>query len=175
MIDRKIMRISASAILAVLLIVFILPIGESGRIATAIFLIPASVVIPILIKKRSILSINRHQVLLILTATALVLVMFYFLSGIWFGFYRNPYSPSIDNLLIYALPCRRNGCGKQSGKSYQHTEKVLANTLFFHDPLLTFLYKRCALAHRKCFLQSADTCPRLFADTNLLNLHGFHK
>ena len=104
MIDRKIMRISASAILAVLLIVFILPIGESGRIATAIFLIPASVVIPILIKKRSILSINRHQVLLILTATALVLVMFYFLSGIWFGFYRNPYSPSIDNLLMYALP-----------------------------------------------------------------------
>ncbi len=102
--DKKITRISATGILAVLMVILFVPLGESARIVTAAFLLPVAVIIPNLIKKRSILSINKNQVLLILTAFALVCVMTYYLTGFAFGFYKNPYGLSVKNLFTFALP-----------------------------------------------------------------------
>ena len=68
-----------------------MPLGESGRIVAAFLLLPAAVLIPIFIKKKNILSINKNQVLLILTVIALLYVMAYYLTGLKFGFYKNPY------------------------------------------------------------------------------------
>lgn len=104
MTDKKITRIFSVSNLAALLLVLLIPIGESGRITAAIILLFASVLVPIFVKKRSILSINKNQVLLIMTVIALVYVMVYYLTGIEFGFYSNPYRLTVNNFLTFALP-----------------------------------------------------------------------
>ena len=104
MIDKKTVRIVSASVLAVLLLALFLPIGESGRIVAAILLLPATAFVPLLIKKREILSINKNQVLLIITVIALVYVMMYYLSGLKFGFIANPYKLSLNGFLRYILP-----------------------------------------------------------------------
>ena len=104
MTDKKTRRISAAAVFAALLAVFLLPIGDTGRIAGAIILVPAAFVIPVIIKKRSIHSIYKKQVLLIVSVIALVLVMVYYLSGMKFGFFKNPYGLNVGNFFKFFLP-----------------------------------------------------------------------
>ena len=104
MTDKRIIRISSASILAVLLTVLILPLSESGRIAAAVFLFPAAVLIPLFIKKRSILSINKSQILLIMTVIALVYVTLYYVTGLEFGFYKNPNGLNFSNFFKYILP-----------------------------------------------------------------------
>ena len=102
--DKKVLHILSIVSLCTLLLVFFLPLGNSGRIVAAVCLLPIAILLPLFIKKRSILSINKNQVLLILTVTALVVVMLYYLTGLKFGFYKNPYSLSVRNFLQYVLP-----------------------------------------------------------------------
>lgn len=105
MTDKKTRRICAAAVFAALLTVFLLPIGDSGRIAGAIVLLPAAVLIPILVKKRSIHSINSRQVLIVVTLIAITVILVYYLLGIKFGFYRNPYGlTSTKNFFKFFLP-----------------------------------------------------------------------
>ncbi len=102
--DKRVIHIYSASVLVVLLLALLLPLGESGRIMAAILLLPAAVLIPTFIKKRSILSINKGQVLLILTVAALVFVMIYYLTGLKFGFYKNPYRLTVTNFFKYVLP-----------------------------------------------------------------------
>ena len=104
MTDKRIIRISSVSILAVLLTVLILPLSESGRIAAAVFLFPAAILLPLFIKKRSILSINKSQILLIMTVIALVYVTLYYVTGLEFGFYKNPNGLNFSNFFKYILP-----------------------------------------------------------------------
>lgn len=104
MTDKKTIHIVSVSVFAALLLALFLPLGESGRIVAAILLLPAAVFVPLLIKKREIYSINKNQVLMILTVIALVYVMLYYLSGLKFGFYLNPYKLSFNILLKYILP-----------------------------------------------------------------------
>ena len=55
------------------------------------------------VKGRAILSINKRQVLVILSVSALLFVMLYFLTGIYFGFYRLPTNGFVA-ILKKALP-----------------------------------------------------------------------
>ena len=102
--DKRVVNIFSTSILAVLLLALLLPMGESGRIMAAILLLPAAVLVPIFIKKRNILSINKGQVLLIVAVAALVFVMIYYLTGLKFGFYKNPYRLTVTNFFKYVLP-----------------------------------------------------------------------
>ena len=104
MTDKRIIRISSASILAVLLTVLILPLSESARIVAAIFLFPAAVLLPLFIKKRSILSINKSQILLIMTVIALVYVTLYYVTGLEFGFYKNPNGLNFSNFFKFLLP-----------------------------------------------------------------------
>ena len=104
MTDKRIIRISSASILAVLLTVLILPLSESARIVAAIFLFPAAVLLPLFIKKRSILSINKSQILLIMTVIALVYVTLYYVTGLEFGFYKNPNGLNFSNSFKFLLP-----------------------------------------------------------------------
>lgn len=104
MTDKRVIHIYSASVLVVLLLALLLPLGESGRIMAAILLLPAAVLIPTFIKKRSILSINKGQVLLILTVAALAFVMIYYLTGLKFGFYKNPYRLTVTNFFKYVLP-----------------------------------------------------------------------
>ena len=104
MTDKRRVRISSAVVFAVLLIAFILPFGESGRIVAAFLLLPVAVIIPLLIKKRNILSIDKNQVLLILTIIALLYVMICYLTVFKFGFYKNPYQLNLSNFFKFFLP-----------------------------------------------------------------------
>ena len=104
MTDRKLVYVSSVSVLAALLLALLLPFGESGRIIAAILLLPAAALIYFFIKKRSVTSINKNQVLLIVTASAMIYIMLYYLSGIRFGFYQNPYALSVNSIFKYFLP-----------------------------------------------------------------------
>ena len=104
MTDKKTIQIVSVSVFAVLLLALFLPLGESGRIVAAVLLLPAAVFVPLLIKKREIYSVNKNQVLMIMTVIALVYVMLYYLSGLKFGFYLNPYKFRFNILLKYILP-----------------------------------------------------------------------
>lgn len=104
MTDKKVVHICSISVLAVLLLTLILPLKESGRIIAALLLLPAAVLIPVFIKKRNILSINKSQILMITTVFALVYVMIYYLTGLKFGFYKNPYQISVSNFFKFFLP-----------------------------------------------------------------------
>ena len=104
MTDKRIIKISSASVFTVLLIVLLVPLGESGRIVAALLLLPAAVFIPIFIKKRNILSINKNQVLLIVAVIALLYVMACYLTGLKFGFYKNPYGLNLNNFFRFFLP-----------------------------------------------------------------------
>ena len=104
MTDKKILRISSASLFAALLIAFVVPFGESGRIIAAFLLPPATVAIFLIIKKRPILSMHKRQILLIMTVIALVYLMLLYLSGAFFGFYKNPYRLNLSNFFKFFLP-----------------------------------------------------------------------
>ena len=104
MTDKRIIRISSALIFSALLVALIVPLGESGRIVAAFLLLPAAALIPLFIKKRNILSINKNQVLLLVTVIALLYVMAYYLTGFEFGFYQNPYRLSLTYFFKFFLP-----------------------------------------------------------------------
>ncbi|MBQ8497975.1 MAG: signal peptidase I [Clostridia bacterium] len=104
MIDKRKLHISSVAIFAVLLLALVLPLGTSGRILAAVLLAPMAVFVYFFIKKRSILSLNASQVLLLMTAIALAYLMLYYLSGFYFGFYKNIYKLNVSNILRFSVP-----------------------------------------------------------------------
>ncbi len=104
MADKKRLHIMSAVLLAVLLIALFVPLGETGRILAAILLLPGAGLFPLWIKKRNILSINKKQILLIMTVMGLVYVMVYYLTGLFFGFGQNPYRLTPGNFFKFTLP-----------------------------------------------------------------------
>ena len=138
MTDRKTRLILAVAVLAALFSVLILPMGESGRIAGAIVLVPAAILSFLLVKKRSILSFYKHQVLLIVSVIALLLIMVYYLSGLTFGFYTNPRGLTFANFFKFFLP---------TAVIILCTEVIRSTFVAQQDKLLTALcYVGCVVA-----------------------------
>ena len=91
MTDKKRLYIFSGSTLAVLLIAFLIPFDIAGRVITAVAFVFAAVIAYLFIKKRPILSMNKGQVLMVVSLMAVVLLMLYYLSGLKFGFYNNPY------------------------------------------------------------------------------------
>jgi len=104
MTDRQAVHTLSLTVTAALLLVLLLPLGEHGRWLGAAVMLPAAVAAALLLKKRSSLSVYKRHILLIMTAFALVLVSLYYLSGLRFGFYRNPYRLTWSNALTYLFP-----------------------------------------------------------------------
>ena len=100
---RKLYVVSISTISALLLI-FLIPFDTAGRILAAIAIAIAAVISYLFIKKRPILSMNKNQVVLILTVVALVYLMLYYLSGLHFGFYNNPYALNLKLFVTFCVP-----------------------------------------------------------------------
>ena len=101
--QRKLHVVSISTISALLLI-FLIPFDTAGRILTAIAIAIAAVISYLFIKKRPILSMNKNQVVMILTVVALVYLMLYYLSGLHFGFYKNPYALNLKLFFTFCIP-----------------------------------------------------------------------
>ena len=101
--DKKVLYTIITASLTALLIALFLPGEHSGRITAAILLLPIAVTSALMIKKRSLLSMNKRQVLMLMSAIGVVYVMLLYLTGLGFGFYKNPYA-SVKSLYTYVLP-----------------------------------------------------------------------
>ena len=104
MTDKKVVNIFSASVFAALLIILLIPFGESGRIVAATLLLPTSILAHYFIKKRNMLSINKRHIFFIALAFALVYVMLYYLSGLRFGFYSNLYGLTATNFFKFLLP-----------------------------------------------------------------------
>ena len=102
--DKKVIFVFSILLLAVLLLTFGLPIQSGGRLLTAFLLLPSAVLGHFLIRKRSIASINKAQVLLVMAVVAVVCVTLYYMSGLRFGFYQSPYGIRANVILQFILP-----------------------------------------------------------------------
>ena len=91
MTDRKRLYIFSISTLAVLLTAFLIPFDIAGRVISAIAFVFAAVIAYLFIKKRPILSMNKRQVLILVSLISAILLMVFYLSGLKFGFYKNPY------------------------------------------------------------------------------------
>ena len=101
--DRKILMSISISILAILFLALFIPTASS-RVVAAIVLVPASLVVWFIIKKRSILSINKRQVLLLMTVIGALWVMILYLTGIHFGFAMSPTPLNVQVTLLYIIP-----------------------------------------------------------------------
>ena len=91
MTDRKRLYLFSISTLAVLLTAFLIPFDIAGRVISAIAFVFAAVIAYLFIKKRPILSMNKRQVLILVSLISAILLMVFYLSGLKFGFYKNPY------------------------------------------------------------------------------------
>lgn len=101
--DKKVLYTMTTVALAALLIALFLPGENSGRITAAILLLPVAVLTFLFIKKRSLPSMNKRQVLMLMSAIGAVYVVLIYLAGLGFGFYKNPYA-SLKSIYTYVLP-----------------------------------------------------------------------
>ena len=101
--DRKVLYTASLLLVAVLLGVLFVPRSLIRSIAAAISA-AAAVAIFFLIKKRSIHSINKQQVLLLTSVSGVLCLVLYYLTGIEFGFYRSSTPFSASTFLNYILP-----------------------------------------------------------------------
>ncbi len=101
--DKKVLY-SLSGLSLVALLSVLLFTGGSGRIQAAILLLPLAALTCLFIKKRSIYSINRNQVLLLMAVIPAVYLMLYYLSAISFGLTTTGYRPNLRITLNFILP-----------------------------------------------------------------------
>lgn len=100
---RKKGYVITGIILAVLLSGMFVP-SYCLQFVSAAVLIVAAVAVCALVKKRSILSFNKRQVLFLLAVIAVVYLMLCYMAGIHFGFARPYRYFSLDTLWRYILP-----------------------------------------------------------------------
>ena len=104
MIDKKQLHVISASTLVALLIIFFIPFDTAGRIIAAVLMAAIAIIASVFVKKRTIPSINKHQVLWIISAVTVVYLMLYYLSGLKFGFVFNTYGLDMKFILSRAIP-----------------------------------------------------------------------
>lgn len=102
-IDKRKLYTLSSIILVILLSMLFFP-KIFTNIGVALVLIPLALLTYFLIKKRSVLSINKKQVTWLMGVIGLVYVALLYISGIFFGMTKNIYSMVSDGVFRYILP-----------------------------------------------------------------------
>lgn len=101
--DRKILYLTSLATLAVLLLLLFTELKET-KIVTAIVLAAITPAVWFLIRKRSSSALAKREVLLLSVIMAVIFSSLIQFSGLFFGFYKNPYFGKPVHLLKAALP-----------------------------------------------------------------------
>ena len=101
--DKKILYSISVLIFTVLFISLFVDFGSS-KVLTACLLLPLTIITCIFIKKRSLLSTSKREVLVLFIAIGALYVLLMQLSGLFFGFYKPLYSFSLATLVDYVLP-----------------------------------------------------------------------
>ena len=102
-VDKKKLYIISSSILVALLLTLFAPMG-SGRIIAALLLLPSAILISLLIKKRTALSINSKQVWLIVGIIGLLYLVFYYVSAVYFGLTKTGYGLKSVIIFRFIIP-----------------------------------------------------------------------
>ena len=101
--DKKIAYTYAAVLFALLLATLFIP-GEYVRYSAAALLAAAALLGAYLLKKRRAPSMNKNQVLILVLASALVFIMAFYISGLYFGFWKSAVPIAFVNLLKYVIP-----------------------------------------------------------------------
>lgn len=101
--DKKSQYIVSLIVLAILLMALFVDLGNS-RIVAACLLIPLTVAVRLVIRKRSSHSVHKREALLLSTVLGVLYVVAIEMTGLIFGFYKNPYFVSPKLLLTAILP-----------------------------------------------------------------------
>lgn len=102
--DKKILYILSTVTFVLLAIALFVDIGSS-KIVAACLLLPLTTIIFFLIRKRRSMSINKREALLVVTVVSVIYVVLLQISGVFFGFYKNPYFVNTDLMIQFLLPC----------------------------------------------------------------------
>lgn len=102
--DKRVLYTISVSTLAVLLLSLLFPGEYSGRIAVAVLLAIAAVCTHVFVKKRSILSLNKGQILMLMTVIGVLCLVLLYLTSFKFGTVRNYYALDPEFLLKRALP-----------------------------------------------------------------------
>ncbi len=101
--DKKTLYLTSFITFAVLLITLFVDLGSS-KIVTACLLLPVTPIVCLIIKKRDIVSIYKREVLLISTVVAALYVILLHMSGLYMGYYYNPYFVNAETFWTAVLP-----------------------------------------------------------------------
>ena len=101
--DRKVLY-TVSVLITVALLPLLLVSEQYIQIIAAALSAAAAVVVSFLISKRSIYSIVKQEVLLLVSVSGILALVLVYLTGLRFGFYRSPTPISGVVLLVHVLP-----------------------------------------------------------------------
>ena len=103
--DKKILYAFTAALFGALLLTLLFQNGLWQRIALAVVAVLSCVLVTLLIKKRSILKIEKWQVLWFLPVIGVIAIGFYFLFGLRFGWTSQTVAPSViwERILPFAV------------------------------------------------------------------------
>ena len=101
--DKKVLYIVTLVIFAALLCLLFADI-KTSRIALAITLLPLSVIARLCIKKKTSGSIYKREVMLLVIVIGALFVILLHMSGLYFGYYKNPYFVTKNIFLTFVLP-----------------------------------------------------------------------
>lgn len=104
MIDRKKLHVISASTLVALLVIFFIPFETAGRIIAAVLMAAVAITSAFLVKKRAILSMNKNQVIFVISVITAIYLMLYYFSGFKFGFVFNTYALDWKFFLSRALP-----------------------------------------------------------------------
>ena len=101
--DKKVMYLTSLISLAVLVIVF-LTVKQNSRWIAAALMAVIAFAICFLIKRRSARSIEKKDVLLLMTVVSIITAALTEMTGIYFGHYVNPYQVNSKILVNFVIP-----------------------------------------------------------------------
>lgn len=101
--DKKVLYIISFITFAVLLLAFFINV-ENSKILTVCLLLPLTVLTLVTIKKRGSLSIHKKEALMISVMIGTIYVVLIQMSGIFFGYYHNPYMVTPKTFFNTVLP-----------------------------------------------------------------------
>ena len=101
--DKKVLYTISIIAFAVLLVIFVVT-ARNSVIATAVAMALITPAVCFLIKKRSSLSINKREVLMLTTIVAALYVILMLIAGTFVTSYKNPYFVNVERLFELIIP-----------------------------------------------------------------------
>lgn len=101
--DKRVLYATSLIIFAVFFAALFVDMGSS-KVVAAIMLVPITPAVYFLIKKRSSLSINKKEVLLLSLIIPFIYAILLHVTGLFFGYYKNPYFVRPEIILKIIIP-----------------------------------------------------------------------